>query len=328
MSTAHLEMATQLSTDALVELYSLDTTALVTTAGVAGQGQVFNWTPGTLPQRIGGTITAASGTSVTLDQLVHPSVSGGYSVTLFPAGAASQQIMVNGFAAADGLTTLTLQTAPLVEPSVGTEYILSGPGYVSFNGTVYTPFPITVTGFEWSGQGTMPRPKMRIDNTVKAAGSTVPLAASLVITFADMLGAQVTRLRTFASMLDGQPNADPSAVFEPDIFRIDRKSLHDKTVIEFELAATFDQEGLQLPARQVLRDVCNFRYRQYNSVTAEFDYGTCPYTGSNYFTYAGTATTDPSQDVCRKILTACLLRFGQTTPLPIAGFPGVGLTSV
>lgn len=48
-------------------------------------------------------------------------------------------------------------------------------------------------------------------------GSGVPLAAAMVIGYNDILGATVTRLRTFQQFLDGQPDADPSMVFSADV---------------------------------------------------------------------------------------------------------------
>jgi lambda family phage minor tail protein L len=330
MSTAHLTEATKLATDALVELYTLDTTGLVTIGGLTGAGQVYNWTPGTLPQRLGGVVVSATTNAVQLDQLIHASVTGGYSVQVFAAdGKTIQQVAVSGFSVGAGGMTLLNLAGPLSSlPAAGTNYVVSGPGSVSLGGVVYLPFPITVTGFEWNGQGKLPRPKMRIDNTIRAPGTNIPLAAALAITFSDILGATVTRRRTFAGMLDGQPHADPTAVFEADQFRVDRKSLQNRSVIEFELAASIDQMGIKLPARQILRDTCNFRYRRWNATTGQFVYDTCPYTGGAMFTYAGVPTTDPSQDVCRKLLGACTLRFGVGARIPISAFPGVGLTSL
>ncbi len=237
MSTAHIREAQKLDPDALVELYTLDTTMLTNIYGQPGAGDVL----------------------------------------LFCSGA--------------------LGGSPVV-----------------FNGLTYTPMPIEASGFEWNGQGKLPRPKLKIANI---SG----LAAGLTYQFTDLLGAEVTRLRTFRKFLDGMPEADPTAVFEPDVFRVDRKSHQSKAYVEFELAAAFDQQNVRLPKRQVLRDSCGFTYRVYSA--GSFHYGTCPYTGGPMYDAFDAGTTDPTKDQCSHRLTGCVARYGQTATKPFAGFPGV-----
>ena len=333
MSTGVLSQSQLLNTDSLIELYTIDTSTIRNQLGTPG-GPVFNWTPGTLAQRIGGTVTGAVRTGgfglIVLDQEIYPSPAGGYAIQCDNAlTGATQSLPVGYFGDSGEGTTYVSVPGTAHLPAPGTPYVLSGPGVVSFGGTLYEPFPIAATGYAWSGQGTLPRPTLQIDNTILYPGTTVPLAASLVIAYADILGATVTRIRTFLQFLDGQPNADPTEMFEPDIYRVDRKSHHDKQYIEWELASSVDQLGLKLPARQVLRDVCNFSYRQWNAATGQFAYFTCPYTGSALFDATGAAQTDPSKDSCSKQLTTgCLARYPQPQPLPFGGFPGVGLVSL
>ena len=45
---------------------------------------------------------------------------------------------------------------------------------------------------------------------------------------------------------------DPTATFDEQIFVIDRKSTENRDIVEFELAATYDIQGVRLPKRQVL----------------------------------------------------------------------------
>lgn len=192
-----------------------------------------------------------------------------------------------------------------------------GGANVRFAGIEYTPMPIEITGLEWNGQGKLPQPKLSVSNVGN-------FASGLAIAYGDLRGAIVTRTRTFAMFLDGQPNASPSAVFEPDIFVIDRKSKHNKQELEFELAAKHDQQGILLPKRQAVRDTCTHTYRQY--INGFFQYGSCPYAGGNWFKKDGTGTSDPREDVCGKRLSDCKLRFGNA-PLPTRAFPGMALIS-
>lgn len=185
---------------------------------------------------------------------------------------------------------------------------------VRFAGVAYQPMPIEASGFEWNGQGKLPRPKLKIANLSGLAGG-------LAYQFNDLLGAELTRLRTFEDFLDGKPDADSTAAFEIDSFRVDRKSSQTKAYVEFELAAAFDQQGVRLPKRQVLRDACSYTYRVF--FNGAFRPGTCPYTGNGRFDEFDAAVPTQAEDKCSHRLSGCLARYGRGTPLPFGGFPGV-----
>ena len=86
-------------------------------------------------------------------------------------------------------------------------------------------------------------------------------------------------------------------------------------VVEFELAASFDLEGVALPRRQIVQNVCPWTYRG-----AE-----CGYTGLSYFNGNDAAVTSAAQDACGKRLSSCKKRFGANAELPFGGFPAAGL---
>ena len=146
-----------------------------------------------------------------------------------------------------------------------------------FNNIEYTKMPIEAEGFEFNGKQT-PRPRLRISNILGTF-------TTILLTLPQGLeGAQVTRIRTLARYVDnsnfsggqillengsnllledgnaidmdqginpfGTP--DPTATFDEQIFIIDRKSTENRDIIEFELAATYDIDGVRLPKRQVL----------------------------------------------------------------------------
>ena len=186
---------------------------------------------------------------------------------------------------------------------------------VVWQGKAYDAFPIQVEGFEFNGNGQIPRPKLKVANITGAI-------TALVLTYQDLVGAKITRKRTLAKYLDAvnfpggvNPTADPSAEFADDIYCIDRKSRETRDVIEFELAASFDLEGVNLPRRQIVQNVCPWRYRS----------SECGYTGTSYFDANDQRVTASSQDICGKRLSSCQARFGQTAELPFGGFPAVGL---
>jgi lambda family phage minor tail protein L len=200
----------------------------------------------------------------------------------------------------------------------------SGSGGVVMADTTYLTLPIDIEGLEWNGRGPLPSPKMRISNVLGPTGGT-NYAMALVIANNDLLGATVTYVQTFTCFLDGQVYADPTATSEPAIFRVDRKSHADKNFVELELAAVTDQEGKQLPFRQVLQGVCTRSYRVWDVGTGSFIQQNCPYTGSDYFTAFTVSTENPALDQCGRRLRDCVARFGVSTPLPTRAFPGVAL---
>lgn len=188
-------------------------------------------------------------------------------------------------------------------------------GSVVWQGATYSPFPIEASGFEFSGKGQLPRPVLRVANVTGYLGT-------LVRTYDDLIGARVTRRRTMVKYLDAvnfsggvNPTADPTAELPPDIYVVDRKASENKVVVEFELAASFDVAGVQLPRRTLVQNVCPWRYR-----------GTeCGYAGASYWDQNDAAVGTLAQDVCGKRLSSCKLRFGTYAALPFGGFPSAGL---
>jgi lambda family phage minor tail protein L len=202
-------------------------------------------------------------------------------------------------------------------------------GDVLWQGEIYTAIPIAVSGVEKSSTGPFPTLNLRIDNIGL-------LPAALIASLGDPLGATVTRWLTFSDFLDDGPRADPNQHYPPEIFVVERKVFQTKLAVEFELSASIDAEGVELPFRLVLRDACTHVYRRWDDDSlpgGAFDYSdaTCPYAGSDgvpgdtespYFKQNGDSTTEPILDVCGKRLTDCESRFG-IDPLPFNGFPGV-----
>jgi lambda family phage minor tail protein L len=128
-------------------------------------------------------------------------------------------------------------------------------------GNTYTRFPVKVSGFEFTGQGQFPRPKLSVSNLFSAI-------TLLNMSYGDLLRAKITRIRTMQKYLDAvnftggvNASADPSAQFESDIFYIDRKSFEDRDVVEYELASACELVGVSLPRRQIVQNVCPWVYR-------------------------------------------------------------------
>lgn len=208
-----------------------------------------------------------------------------------------------------------------------------------WQGNLYRPLPIEAEGFEYSGSGQLPRPRIRVSNLyliISTALAELPYGLE---------GAKLTRIRTLARYLDtenfpadafilqedggifltedsfkistedGQNNPlgtpDPLAEFPREVYYVDRKSLENRDIVEFELASVFDLQNMRIPRRQTIANICQWKYRNYDATTSGFNMAgvTCPYVGTQYYTVSGESTLDPAQDVCNKQLDGCRLRF-------------------
>jgi lambda family phage minor tail protein L len=194
-------------------------------------------------------------------------------------------------------------------------------GHVVWAGNTYYAWPVEAEGFEYTGNGSMPRPKIRIAN-VDATITTVLLELAQFSYSADLAGARVVRLRTLARFLDavnfegninplGTP--DPTASLPEEVYFIDRKSGETSELVEFEMVSVLDLAGVRAPKRQTINNICQWRYR-----SAE-----CSYTGNNHFDENDNPTNEAG-DVCGKRLTSCEARFGEGALLPFGSFPGIG----
>ena len=194
---------------------------------------------------------------------------------------------------------------------------------ISFGNISYPFLNLKCEGFEWNGDGTLPRPKM----TVSSINGTF---YSLVLSC--LAGAQkgiifIRRDRTLAKFLDNHSDGGNGYKFPSDIYILARVLSMNKNVIQFELACPTDLPRSKIPARMMLRDMCACVYRHWDATGIQWIYDqttmSCPYTGDLYFTKKGVATPDMAQDVCGRKLSDCVKRFASCSALPFMGFPGI-----
>ena len=188
-------------------------------------------------------------------------------------------------------------------------------GNIVFNSQTYTRIPIKADGFEYSNTGTLPRPTLSISNH-DSTMTTLLLLVNATTAGNDLGGAEVRRIRTLKKYLDGESAADPNARWPEERWFVDRKASESRDQVTFELASKFDLAGQKIPKRQVIANVCQWKYRS----------SECSYTGSNYFDVNGNSVSTLAEDVCGKRVASCKLRFGDTAELPFGSFPGAGLT--
>jgi|TARA_R100000030_G_scaffold60902_1_gene45978 phage-related protein len=222
-----------------------------------------------------------------------------------------------------------------------------GESNIVFASNTYSRVPIKADGFEYTNTGTLPRPTLTVSN-LSSTITALLLLVNATTAGNDLGGAEVRRIRTLAKYLDSEnfgssklaitqaddflvtqgsdnlefnvvvnnPTADPNARFPDERWFIDRKSSETRDSVTFELASKFDLAGQKIPRRQIIANICQWRYRS----------SECSYTGTDYYDVNGNEVSTEAQDVCGKRVASCKLRFGENAELPFGSFPGAGLT--
>jgi len=203
-----------------------------------------------------------------------------------------------------------------------TENVTTAGAIVELNSVEYTPIDCKAEGFEVTGEGVIPQPTFTISNVSQS------LVAEIV-SYDDLVGAILTRRRTFAKYLDDGDEADSNAQFPVDIWRVQQKTQQNKFFIEWKLTAYMDYEGTYLPKEQVLRDTCTHIYRVWDGSAFDYTDATCPYTGASCFERDGTPTVTEEDDDCGKRYSDCKLRYPlKADVLPTRAFPNVAKVRV
>jgi len=184
---------------------------------------------------------------------------------------------------------------------------------IVWQGNSFAAWPIDANGFaRTSDQQPMPR---------LAVGNVNSSITALCLAFQDLVGAKITRQRTFVKYLDavnfpgGNPTADPTQEMMPEVWFIERKVSETPTVVEFELASPLSFGNVQFPRRQIIANNCPWQYRGAG----------CGYVGPPVANEMDEPTSDPAQDKCGKRLGSCQLRLWPDGVLNFGGCPAAGL---
>lgn len=111
------------------------------------------------------------------------------------------------------------------------------------------------------------------------------------------------------------PTADPNSHLDDETWYIAQKTTENQAIIEFELGSPIDLEGVTIPRRQIVANVCGWRYRGDG----------CGYAGPPVADVNDQPTSSALLDRCSKRLSGCKLRFGSNAELPWGAFPAAGL---
>lgn len=119
-------------------------------------------------------------------------------------------------------------------------------GAVTFAGQAYQAIPIMGQGFDVTSNGTMPKPTITISNVEG-------MLLGAVISLGDLVGAQLTRMHTFAKFLDDGSSPNTAAYIGPEKWIVEQKIHHDKNYIQWQLTTSIDRLGFRF-GRQCLKD--------------------------------------------------------------------------
>ena len=116
---------------------------------------------------------------------------------------------------------------------------------VQFNKNEYSPWPLEISGLELNSSGSPARPTLTLGNL-----DSNKQLRKLAYTYNDLVGSEVTYIRTFKDYLGINSN-----ISAPKIkFSIGRKLNHTKKQLQFELRSQMDRENSYLPPRIMLRE--------------------------------------------------------------------------
>jgi lambda family phage minor tail protein L len=162
---------------------------------------------------------------------------------------------------------------------------------IKYGGTPYIPLPVEASGFEFNGDGTLPRPSIRIAN-LQSQMTALLLGVNQITPGNDLSGARVKRIRTLSRFLDsdnwedgvnpyGNPDSGANAQFPEEVYYIDRKVAENRDFVEFELVSSFDMANTKAPRRLVMQNLCQWEYKSKE----------CGYSGNDAFDVAGEQIT-------------------------------------
>jgi len=165
---------------------------------------------------------------------------------------------------------------------------------IYFRGESYAPMPIIADGFEVNSNGSLPRPTLTLTSLKgileKSESDTYFLSLKRAILELDnMIGAKVSRIRTFYKFLDSANNLEGvgeftsgfnnNPEFPKETYYVERKVAEDKATIQFELSSVLDLQNFKLPGRLCLANRCPFSYRgegcsyEFKTIGTEIEHG-------------------------------------------------------
>lgn len=120
----------------------------------------------------------------------------------------------------------------------------------------YSPIPVAFTGFEHRAEGAHARPVVTFSNVFK----TLP---NITGSSDDLIGKKITRRKTIKKYLPTQSAGTGPAPTElpQQVFIFNRIDEENAAFISYELTSAFDLEGITVPNRFILANICPWLYQ-------------------------------------------------------------------
>ena len=134
---------------------------------------------------------------------------------------------------------------------------------IVWQSNTYSRMPVKSEGFKYSGKGKLPRPTLTLSNLLSTITAILQLT-NAITPLVDLAGAKVIRRRTLSRFLDEvnfpsnvNPykvgSVDPTAELPREIYFIERKTVENRNIVQFELVGSFDLFGVSAPKKLVTR---------------------------------------------------------------------------
>jgi len=134
---------------------------------------------------------------------------------------------------------------------------------IVWQSNTYSRMPVKADGFKYSGKGKLPRPTLTLSNLLGTITAILQLT-NQITALSDLAGAKVTRRRALSQDLDEvnfpssvnpykSGSVDPSAELPREVYFIERKTIENRNIVQFELLSSFDLFGISAPKKLVTR---------------------------------------------------------------------------
>ena len=134
---------------------------------------------------------------------------------------------------------------------------------IVWQSNTYSRMPCSADGFKYSGKGKLPRPTLTLSNLLGTITAILQLT-NQTTAFSDLAGAKVIRRRALSQDLDEinfpsnvnpykNGTVDPSAELPREVYFIERKTVENINIVQFELVSSFDLFGITAPKKMVTK---------------------------------------------------------------------------
>ena len=135
---------------------------------------------------------------------------------------------------------------------------------IIWQANTYSRMPVKAEGFKYSGKGKLPRPTLTLSNLLGTITAILQLT-NQTTPLSDLAGAKVTRRRALSRDLDEENfpsnvnpykvgSVDPSAELPREVYFVERKTIENRNIVQFELVSSFDLFGVSAPKKLVTTD--------------------------------------------------------------------------